>query len=102
MPVLALGDARFADVDAYLTAVQGVNQFGEGASVVHVHLQVEDCSFLWKITEIGAVKSLGKTVGRNLRNHQGLWHFLELMEQINDFAKGCLVGDGAIAIVSLG
>ena len=101
VPVLALGDARFADVDADLTAVQGVNQFGEGASVVHVHLQVEDCAFLWKIAEIGAVESLGKAVSWNLRNHQGLWHFLELMEQINDFSESCLMGDWAVAVLAL-
>ena len=78
-----------------------MNQFGEGASVVHVHLQVEDCAFLWKIAEIGAVKSLGKAVGRNLRNHQGLWHFLELMEQINDFSECCLMGDWAVAVLAV-
>ena len=101
VPVLAFGDARFADVDADLTAVQGVNQFGERASVVHVHLQVEDCAFLWKIAEIGAVKSLGKAVSRNLRDHQCPWHLLELMEQINDFSQGCLMGDWAVAVLAL-
>ena len=78
-----------------------MNQFGEGASVVHVHLQVEDCAFLWKIAEIGAVKSLGKAVSWNLRNHQSLWHLLELMEQINDFTQGRLVGDRAVAVLAL-
>ena len=50
----------------------------------------------------GAVEPFGKAVSRNLRNHQGLWHFLELMEQINDFTQGCLMGDRAVAIAALG
>ena len=39
VPVLPLGDARAADVDAHLSAIGGVYQFGEGATVVHVHLE---------------------------------------------------------------
>ncbi len=38
VPVLTLGDARLADVDADLTAIQGMDQLGEGPSVVDVHL----------------------------------------------------------------
>ena len=39
VPVLPLGNARTADVDAHLSAVGGVHQLGERATVVHVHLQ---------------------------------------------------------------
>lgn len=39
VPVLPLGDARAADVDAHLPAVGGMHQFREGTTVVHVHLQ---------------------------------------------------------------
>ena len=37
VPMLTFGDAGFADVDAYLTAVFGVDKLGEGAAVVTVH-----------------------------------------------------------------
>ena len=39
VPVLPLGDARAADVDAHLPAVGSMHQLGERATVVHVHLQ---------------------------------------------------------------
>ena len=38
VPMLAFGDARFADVDAYLAAVFSVDKLGEGAAVVAIHL----------------------------------------------------------------
>lgn len=39
VPVLPLGDARTADVDGHLAAIRRVDQSGEGAPVVHIHLQ---------------------------------------------------------------
>ena len=39
VPMVALGDAGPADVDGHLPAVEGVDQFGEGAPVVAVHLK---------------------------------------------------------------
>ena len=41
VPVLALGDAGLGDVDRDLTGIQGMHQLGEGAAVVHVHLEVK-------------------------------------------------------------
>ena len=38
VPVLAFGDARLRNVNRNLTAIQGVNQLGKRASVVHIHL----------------------------------------------------------------
>lgn len=49
VPMLALGDAGLGDVDAYLSAVEGVNQFGERAAGIDVHLQIEDSLFLGKV-----------------------------------------------------
>lgn len=49
VPMLALGDAGLGDVDAYLSAVEGVNQFGERAAGIDVHLQIEDGLFLGKV-----------------------------------------------------
>ena len=37
VPVLTFGDTRFADIDAYLSAVERVDQLGEGAAII-------DCS----------------------------------------------------------
>lgn len=39
VPVLPLGDARAADVDAHLTAIGGMHQFRERATVVRIHLE---------------------------------------------------------------
>ena len=49
VPMLTLGDTRLRDVDAYLAAVEGVNQFGERTAGIDVHLQVEDGLFLGKV-----------------------------------------------------
>lgn len=49
VPMLSLGDTWLRDVDAYLSAVEGVNQFGERTAGIDVHLQVEDGLFLGKV-----------------------------------------------------
>ena len=49
VPMLALGDAGLGDVDAYLSAVEGVDEFGERTTLVNIHLQVEDGLFLGKV-----------------------------------------------------
>ena len=49
MPMLSLGDTGLGDVDAHLSAVEGVNQFGERSTGIDVHLQVEDGLFLGKV-----------------------------------------------------
>lgn len=49
VPMLTLGDAGLGDVDAYLSAVEGVDEFGERAAGIDVHLQVKDGLFLGKV-----------------------------------------------------
>lgn len=49
VPMLTFGDTRLRDVDAYLSAVEGVNQFGERTASIDVHLQIEDGLFLGKV-----------------------------------------------------
>ena len=61
VPMLTLGDARLADVDAHLAAIQRMHQLGERASLVHIHLQREGDLLLGKIREIRGVKFLGET-----------------------------------------
>ena len=68
VPVLALGDAGLADVDAHLTGIEGVDQLGKGATVVHIHPEGEGYFLLGQVAEVGAVEFLGKAAGRNLGN----------------------------------
>ena len=49
VPMLSLGDTWLRDVDAYLSAVEGVDEFGERTALVNIHLQVEDGLFLGKV-----------------------------------------------------
>lgn len=100
VPMLALGDTRLRDVDAHLSAVEGVDEFGERTTLVNIHLQVEDGLFFGQVAQEGAIETLGKGVGGNLGNHQGLGHIGKLMEQGHDFTKGCFMGDGTIAVAA--
>ena len=70
MPVLTLCDAGLTDVDADLSAVEGMNQLGEAAAVIDIHLQWEGGLLVGKIAEIGAVELLGKAASRNLRDER--------------------------------
>ena len=98
VPVLTLGDARLADVDAHLTTIQGMDQLSEGAPVVHVHLQREGHFLLGQIREIGAVKLLGETAVGDLWDGQGLGLLSETVEQVYDFTQLHMMRDRTIAI----
>src|SRR5574344_530992 len=100
--MFALGDAWLGDVDADLTTVEGVDELSEGASVVNIHLEVEECLLFWEIAQEGGIETLGEGVGRNLGNHEGLGHLGKLMEEVNDVTKGCLVCHGTVAVTSFG
>ena len=101
MPVLAFGDAGLRDVDAYLTAVGSVDQFGKRATLVAVHLQVKHGFVFRQIAEIGREEALGEAVSRNLRNHQRLRQPGELMQQIYDFAECGMEGRRDIAVTAI-
>ena len=60
VPVLALCDARLTDIDAHLTTIQGMYQFGKRATVIHVHLQWECNLLFWQIAQISTIKFLCK------------------------------------------
>lgn len=88
VPMLTLCDAGLGDVDAHLPALGGVDELGERAALVDVHLQVEHGLFLRQIRKIGREQAFRKAVGWDFGNHQRLRHFGKLMQQVNDFTKG--------------
>ena len=73
VPMLSFGDAWFADVDAYLTAVQSMDELCERASVVDIHLERECDLLFWQIAQVCAVELLCKGVLWDLWDHEGLW-----------------------------
>ena len=103
MPVLPLGDARAADVDAHLSAVSSVYQLRERATVVHVHLQSVLKFIDGKIGQVQRIQLLGKGTVRHFRHHQSDGLRLELLQQIYDLAQRDLVGhrDSAVAAVCI-
>ena len=100
VPVLSLGNARLADVDAHLATIQGMNQLGEGASGIDVHLQREGHFLFWEIREISAVKFLGETAVGDLWNGQGLGLFSETIEKVYYLAQLHKMRDRTVAIWS--
>ena len=80
VPVLPLGDAGLADVDAELTAIDGLDQLGEGAAVVAVHFECELEFIRRQVAEIEAVEFLCKAIVRNFRDYQRLGLLLELLQ----------------------
>ena len=86
MPVLAFGDAGFADVDADLPGIQGVHQFGEGAAGVHVHFEGEGGFLVGQVTQICGVQFLGEGTCGDFGDHQGLRLGCKGLQQVYDFA----------------
>lgn len=84
VPMLALCNARFGDVDGHLTCVESMDQFSKGATLINIHLKRECNFFLWKIAEIRAVEFLCKRVCWNLRNHQGLRLGCKRLEEVHN------------------
>ena len=100
MPVLAFGDAWFADVDRHLTAVESMHKFCKRTSVINIHLNRKRDFLLWKIAQVCTVQLLSKGVLWDLRDHEGLWLVCEAVDEVNDFTKSYLVGDWTIAIAT--
>ena len=91
MPVLALGDSWLGDVDAHLTMSEGVEELGEAASGIHIHLVVIDGFLLWEVREIGGHELVAEAA---LREGDHVDAVLvgccigTLMDDVNDFTKG--------------
>lgn len=60
VPMFTLGDTGLGDVDAYLSAVEGVDQFGERATSIDVHFQIEDGFFFGQVAQEGTIETFGK------------------------------------------
>ena len=68
VPMLSFRDARLGNVDAYLTAIQRVYQFGKRPARIHVHLQIENRLFFrldWEVIgDIVAERGDGRIIVR--------------------------------------
>ena len=101
VPVLPLGDARTADVNAHLPTVSGMNQFRERTTVVHVHLQGILELVRRQIGQVQGVQFLCKRAVRHLGHHKRTRLRLELLQQIYDLAQRDLVGHGNAAVATV-
>ena len=101
VPVLPLGDAWTADVDAHLTAIGGVHQFRERATVIHVHLEGILELVCRQIDQVQGVQLFGKGAIRHFRHHERSRLCLEFLKQIHNLPQRDLVGHGNTAVTSL-
>ena len=101
VPVLSLGDARTADVDAHLPAIGGVYQLCKGTTVVRIHLEGVLKLVGGQIGQIQGVQLLGKRAVRHFRHHQGGGLCFELLQQVYNLAQRDLVGHGDAAVATI-
>ena len=102
VPVLAFGDSGPGDVDAHLSAGGGVDELGERAAVVDVHLQVEDGLIFGQIAEIGGKEALGERVGGDFRYHQSGRQGGEPVQEVDNLAEGDVECRGHVAVTAIG
>ena len=102
VPVLALGDAGLGDVDAHLAGRVGVDELGEGAALIDVHLEREGGLLVGQVAEVGAVELLGEAPGRDLGDHQGPGLLGKGFEELDNLTQGDVVGHGAVAVAAIG
>ena len=101
VPVLSLGDARTTDVDAHLPTVSGMDQLGEGATVVHVHFQSVLKFVCGQIGQVQGVQFLSKGAIGHLGHHERSRLCLELLQQIHNLPQRDLVGHGDAAVTTI-
>ena len=86
VPMLALGDAWLGDVDAHLTGREGMDQLGEGAALIDIHLEREGGLLIGQVAEVGAVELLGEAPCGDLGDHQGPGLLGKGFEELDDLA----------------
>ena len=99
--MLPFRDAGLRDVDGHLTGIVRMDQFGEGAAVIDIHLQGEGHLLLGKIAQVRGIQLLGEASGRALRDHQCLRLLSERMQQVHDLAEGRPVRRGHVAVLAV-
>lgn len=77
--MLPLRNARLADIDGDLAAVEGVDEFGEAPAIVAVHLERIFELLLRKIREIEGVQLLSEGALGRFGEKKGLREGLELL-----------------------
>ena len=94
VPVLALGDSGLGDVDADLTMSEDVEELGEDASCIDIHLVVVYRFLLWEVREIGGHQLVFQAT---LREGDHVDAVLigccigTLLDDVNDLTKGCFM-----------
>ena len=94
--MLALSDSGLGDVDTDLTMSEGVEELGEAASGIDIHLVVVDGFLLWEVAEIGGHELVAEAALREGNHVDAVLVGCcigTLMDDVNDFAKGGFVGD---------
>lgn len=91
VPMLALGDSGLGDVDADLTIGEGVEELGEAASCIDIHLVVVDGFLLWEIAEIGGHELVAEATLREGNHVDAVLvgcSIGTLVDDVNDFTEG--------------
>ena len=91
MPMLALGDSGLGDVDADLTMGEGVEELGEAASGIDIHLVVVDGFLLWEVREIGGHELVAEATLREGDHVDAVLigcSIGTLVDDVNDFTEG--------------
>ncbi len=91
VPVLPLRNARLADIDGDLSAVEGMDELGEAPAIVAVHFEGIFELLLGEIREIEGMQLLREGTFGRFGEKKGLREGLELLEEIDDLAESHLV-----------
>ena len=101
VPVLALGDSGLGDVDADLTMGEGVEELGEAASGINIHLVVIDGFLLWEVREIGCHELVAEAALREGDHIDAILvgcYIGTLVDDVNDLSQCSFVSNWAVAV----
>lgn len=101
VPVLAFRDAGVRHIDAELSMAGGLEEFGEGAAGIHVHLEREGDAFFREIAQVGAIQFLGETARGDFGHQERLGLLVECREQVNDIAERGAMRSRDIAVAAV-
>ncbi len=81
--------------------IRGLEEFGEGPSIVAVHFEIERDLLLRQIAEVHRIELLFEASVRDRRHHEIARLIVKFMEQLDDPAEGRFVGRRDVAIPSV-